>query len=367
MFGHSHHTDSCGKAANVSAEGTSEASAAPFRVGLEAWLATADRRLRVGLLSHQAALLSTGESSAQALRRIFGENLRALFGPEHGYFGRAAAGEEVFTEAHPVWGIPVHTLYGRCRHPTPEMLAGLDLMIVDLQDLGVRCYTYLATLKLTLEACAAAGVACLVCDRPIPCHHLPDGPVAEPDYFSFVAPCALPLIYGLTHTEVAAFLGLPHLAAPCQGACSDTVRPADAPEFLPPSPAIRSWATARLYPATVFAEALPQIDIARATPYAFRTLSAPWFEGAYLAAALNERSLPGVTFHDFTQTRDGGGIRLHLTDARTFRPWATTCALLQVLQSRYGAEKLFAHPQARPAWMTKLCGRADWPTLCGLV
>lgn len=327
--------------------------------GIEAWLATAPRDLRVGLLSHQAALLSTGETAAQACRRVFGENLRALFGPEHGYFGVAAAGERTASATHPLWGIPVHSLYGQHRKPTPEMLAGLDLLIVDLQDLGVRCYTYLATLLLTLEACAEAKLPCLVCDRPIPWHTIEDGPVAEPEHFSFVAPCALPLVHGRLPTEIAAFSGLPHLAAPMTAPCPPFERP-PVPEFIPPSPAIRSWETARIYPATVFAEALPQLDIARATAYAFRVLSAPWFEGERLAAELNALALPGITFHDFTQAPDQGAIRLHVTNARIFRPWAVTCALLRTLHRRYGPERLFAHPQARPEWMTKLCGTEAW-------
>lgn len=336
-----------------------------MRVGLEAWLTTADPALRVGLLSHQAALLSTGETAAEALRRRFGSNLVALYGPEHGYFGAAAAGEKTLTAPHPVWGIPVHSLYGEHRKPTPEMLQGLDLLIVDLQDIGVRCYTYLATLKLTLEACAEIGLPCLVCDRPIPCHGLPDGPVAEQEHFSFVAPCALPLVHGKLHTEAADFLNLPHLKAPMHECPPGTARPADAPEFLPPSPAIRSWETARLYPATVFAEALPQLDIARASAYAFRVICAPWIRGEPLADDLNALGLPGVRFFDFTRHPDRGGIRLHLTDSAAFKPWQTTCALLNALHRMGGEKALFAHPEARPDWMTKLCGTASWRELIG--
>ena len=91
--------------------------------GIEAWLRTADPTLKVGLLSHRAALLTTGETSAEALRRVFGDNLRALFAPEHGYFGLAAAGERTHTVPHPLWGIPIHSLYGDLRKPTPELLA----------------------------------------------------------------------------------------------------------------------------------------------------------------------------------------------------------------------------------------------------
>ncbi|MDO5462129.1 MAG: DUF1343 domain-containing protein [bacterium] len=331
-----------------------------MRVGIEAWLATANRHQRVALLSHQAALLSTGETSAQAMYRHFGENFKALFGPEHGYFGRAAAGEETITDMHPSWGIPVYSLYGKDRKPTPEMLAGIDTLVIDLQDLGVRCYTYLATLKLALEACQENGVECVVCERPTPLYGMSSGPIAEPEHFSFVAPCALPLVYGMTHPEVAQWLQLPHTAACMEGCERSAERPLDAPEFLPPSPAIRSWETARIYPSTVFAEALPQLDIGRATPYAFRMLGAPWIKGQALAEELNTVGLPGLTAYDFTQSTANGAVRFHLTDFNAYDPWQVTTRLLQTLQKCYGSEHLFDHPEARPAWMTQLCGTDKW-------
>ncbi len=337
-----------------------------MKVGFEAWLAHANPKLRVGLLSHQAAILSTGETSAQALQRVFGKNFVALFGPEHGYFGHAAAGEKTVTAPHPTLGIPVHSLYGEYRKPTPEMLAGLDLLIIDLQDLAVRCFTYLATLKLALEACAEMELPCVVCDRPHPFADIEDGPVAEPNHFSFVAPCALPLIYAKTQSEVATWLKLPHIAAKMEGYTPSFSRPNDAPVFIPPSPAIRSWETAEIYPATVFAEALPQLDICRTTAYAFRVLCAPWFNGETLAATLNQRAVPGVRFFDFTQSPEMGGIRLHITDRNTYRPWQTTLALLTTLRELYGDEHLFSHPQARPEWMTKLCGTESWKAAIGI-
>lgn len=333
-----------------------------MKPGIETWLEGANPCWNVGLLSHQAALLTTGETSAQAMYRVFGKHFKALFGPEHGYFGVAAAGEKTVDQRHPQWGIPVYSLYGALRKPSPEMLAGLDILVVDLQDLGVRCYTYLATLLLALEACEACGVTCVVCDRPVPFHGLEDGPIAEPEHFSFVAPCALPLVHGRTHTEVAAWRHAACEQAPMRGydARFTFERPCDFPEFLPPSPAIRTWETARLYPALVFAEALPQYDIGRNTAMAFRMLGAPWMQGETFAEAFNRLDVPGVRAFDFTQSGAKGAIRLHITEQKVYRPWQTTCALLRLLQEHYGDEHLFAHPEARPAWMTKLCGTMAW-------
>ena len=355
MFGYTYDTYSC------------RAETMSISVGIEVWLQHANRRLRIGLLSHQAALISTGETSAQALRRIFGDHFVALFGPEHGFFGQMGAGEKAPTSIHPSWGIPVYSLYGNVRKPTPEMLAGLDLLVVDLQDIGVRCYTYLATLIGALEACAEANVDCLVCDRPIPFPGIEDGPVAEPEHFSFVAPCALPFVHGKTHTQVADWLGLPHLSSPMVGDATTVFgeRPQGIPEFVPPSPAIRSWETARSYPALVFAEALPQLNVARTSAYAFRVLAAPWFNGIDLADRLNAVAVPGVRFFDFTQTSAYGAIRLHITTPAVYRPWRVTCALLNTLQETYGAERLFNHPQAKPEWMTKLYGTTLWQDVLG--
>ncbi len=323
-------------------------------VGIEAWLSRGIFPTgRIGLLSHQAALLTTGETTAQALRRVFGERLVALFGPEHGYFGAAVAGEKTFTVEHPHWHIPVHSLYGEHRKPTPEMLHGIDFMIVDLQDLGVRCYTYMATLKLMLEACAEADIPCLVCDRPVPFHGKPEGPIAEEAHLSFVAPCKVPLIHGLLPTEIAETLRLPFIPAPIEGSWHSFLHCPDAPEFIPPSPAIRSRETALLYPATVLAEAFPALDIHRTEPWAFRVITAPWIESERLLKTLGESSLPGVSFHDFTQSPTLRGIRLHLTDEASYSPWRTAYALFNALYTLY-PEALTK--EMRRDWLIKLLG-----------
>ena len=135
-----------------------------------------------GLLSQQAL------STDGLLFNMFGERLAALFSAEHGWFGLAAPGERTGHEMHPYWHIPVHSLYGETRRPTPEMLQGLERIVIDLQDIGVRCYTYLATLKNMLEAAAEAHLPVTVLDRPIPLGGVLDGPLRELAYSSFVAP-----------------------------------------------------------------------------------------------------------------------------------------------------------------------------------
>ena len=183
------------------------------------------------------------------------------------------SGEKTASVRHPRWRVPIHSLYGATRKPTPEMLKGLARIIVDLQDIGVRCYTYLATLKLLLEAASEHGVEVLVLDRPVPLGGVVDGPMPDRTHMSFVCPAELPLCHGMTIGEEARYL-----AAAIPGVRLDVVKMSGWshacqepwPDFLPPSPGIKSWDSAVLYPVTVFTEAFPALDTDRGGNLAFR-------------------------------------------------------------------------------------------------
>lgn len=329
------------------------------------------RKRRVALLSHQAAATRTGATSAQLLHRALGQGLVALFGPEHGFFGQATAGEKTYTCQHPDWAIPVYSLYGECRQPTPEMLHGIDLLVVDLQDLGVRCYTYLATLRLTLHACAKAHVAVCVADRPIPLPSVVDGPLLDLKWASFVAPCAVPMLYGMTLAEAARWLireeqiDVELSVAPLrQWKRSQARWDATRPEFIPPSPGIKSWETAMTYATTVFSEALPGIDCGRNTNLSFRVLGAPWMHAESVCAALAALDLPGMAFHPYRYS--GGvapyhgkaldGIRITVTNPAEARPVAASLAVLRTLTDLYGPARIWRHKGVRPQWFDKLYG-----------
>ena len=326
---------------------------------------------RVGLLSHQAALTSDGSTSAQLLHRARGVQLVALFGPEHGFFGQAGAGEQTYTRRHPDWNIPVYSLYGERRKPTLEMLSGVDVVVCDLQDLGTRCYTYLATLRNMLEACAESGVEVIVTDRPIPLPKVVDGPMTDPTFASFVAPCPLPLVYGMTPAESARWmrdaLGLNvNLAVvPMEGwtradAAWDGTRPA----YVPPSPGIKTWECAMTYAATVFSEALPGIDCGRGTNLAFRVLGAPWLQAESFCSRIAEERLAGVTFHPYRYVaavapcagKELDGVRLTVTDPARFMPAQVSLAVLRTLAKLYGASRVWRHKGVRPEWFDKLYG-----------
>jgi uncharacterized protein YbbC (DUF1343 family) len=326
---------------------------------------------RVGLLSHQAALTADGSTSAQLLHRALGPRLMALYGPEHGFFGQAGAGEHTYTRQHPDWHIPVYSLYGEHRKPAPEMLKGVEVMVCDLQDLGVRCYTYLATLRNMLEACAEANVEVVVTDRPIPLPQVVDGPMLDPAFASFVAPCPLPLVYGMTPAESARWmkdaLGLrvALTTVPMEGwsredAAWDGARPA----YVPPSPGIKTWECAMTYAATVFSEALPGVDCGRGTNLAFRVLGAPWLRAETFCQAMANLRLAGVTFHPYRYVsavppqadRELDGVRLTVTDPARFRPAQTSLGILHVLAEVYGAARVWRHKGVRPEWFDKLYG-----------
>lgn len=344
-----------------------------LRVGLDVlldhhrgWL----RHARVALLSHQAALDRHGASSAERLRAELGTGLVALFGPEHGFMGQAGAGVGTRSRRHPLWGLPVHSLYGAHRKPTPAMLRGIDVLVCDLQDLGARCYTYLATLLHVLEAAADAGVGVIVADRPIPLPAIVDGPVTASAFTSFVAPLPLPLCTGLTPGETARWIcrtrGLRldlRVAAmrhwPRQGG-----RGVGWPDWVPPSPGIRTWECAMTYLATVFSEALPVIDCGRGTNLAFRLLGAPWLQAGPVVERLHGRNLPGVTFHPHRYVaglapyagRELDGVRLTVTDPERFEPVRTAVTVLALLQELYGRRRVWQHAGARPEWFDRLFG-----------
>jgi len=313
-----------------------------------------------GLLTMQAT------STTGRLMKVFPDRLKALFSAEHGFFGVVAAGEKTASAWHPYWNRPIHSLYGEFRKPTPEMLEGLGRVVIDLTDIGVRCYTYLATLKNTLEACAEAGLAVTVLDRPIPLGGLLDGPMCEPAFRSFVAPVNVPLCHGMTPGECAVWIRDTQRL----DLSLDVVRINDWnhrdrepwPNFLPPSPAIRSWDCAVMYPMTVFTEAYPSVDCDRGGALAFRVIGAPWLKQRETIAALDQGlSSCGVSMRPYRYSPVSGkyqgqnldGILFSVTDARAFYPVTAGVLVLAALLQQYGRKVCYG---GRDEWLDKLVG-----------
>ncbi len=316
-----------------------------------------------GVLSHQAS------STADILHSSFGERMAALFSPEHGWFGIAAAGEKTVSVTHPYWNIPVHSLYGEHKKPSPEMFNGISRIVIDLQDIGVRCYTYLATMKLMLEAASEAGIAVTILDRPIPLGGILDGPMREIAFSSFVAPLNIPLCHGMTPGECAKYidkeekLNLDLTVIKMKDWSHASREPWV--NFMPPSPGIRSWDSAVMYPATVFSEAFPAIDCDRYGALAFRVLGAPWLDVAQLLEDFSD-VLPacGMSARQIKYRATGGnydgqtlnGILLQIENPDAFYPVTAGTIILAELMQRHAEELKI---DSRPEWLNKLIGSTD--------
>ncbi len=318
---------------------------------------------RFGVLSQQSA------PAADRLHAAFPDRLAALFSPEHGWYGFAGPGEKTTNDVHPLWQIPIHSLYGETRRPTPAMFEGIERVVVDLQDLGVRCYTYLATLKNMLEAAAEANVAVTVLDRPIPLGGVVDGPMRDMAFASFVAPLNIPLCHGMTPGECARYIVKEEhldvdLTVIKMTGWTHAER-APWPNFMPPSPAIRSWDSAALYPATVFTEAFPALDCDREGPLAFRVLGAPGIDMARIRAEV-AGVLPscGLSARTIKYRPAGGryanetldGLLLSIEQPDAVYPVTAGAMLFATLWEHH--EDVLAH-DANPTWLDKLMGSSE--------
>ena len=300
------------------------------------------RDARLGLITHPASVTSDLTHAADAVREA-GYDLRALFGPQHGARGEKQDNmieSDPYTD--PVTGLPVHSLYGEVRKPAPEMLDGLDALLFDLQDVGVRVYTFVWTMALAMEACAEAGVRFVVLDRPNPIGGLRrEGPVLREGYESFVGLHPLPLRHGLTCGEIAHWLQRERGIA-----CDLHVIRADGWErhmswadsglpWVMPSPNLPTPESCLVYPGMVLLEGT-NLSEGRGTTRPFELFGAPWLDPTSLTAHLADAHLPGVTFRPCHfeptfQKHAGtlcGGAQLHVTDPGTFVPVRTAVEIL---------------------------------------
>ncbi len=328
------------------------------------------RNARIGLVSHQAAVDQSGRTSAERLHECPGVRLSALFGPEHGFSGVALAGESTRDERHGDWNIPVYSLYGESRSPSPESLESLDLLVVELQDLGARPYTYVSTLRLVLEAASKARKPVIVADRPIPLASQSDGPFLDPRYASFVALIPTPMQYGMTQAETALYLretlqlDLDLRVAPMRNYHRNPVPENHWPRWVPPSPRIRSWSSACLFSATVFGEALPAIDYGSGSELAFQVVGAPWLNANALCRSFNEDAAEGVILTPCRYLSASGayrgqeleGARLTIRNPQSFRPVTTSVILLDHIHRNDSENRLWTAPDTRPDWFDKLYG-----------
>lgn len=304
------------------------------RSGLEELLARPGdlRGARIGLVAHAASVTSGLLHAAPLLRCSRALRLRALFGPEHGVRGDAQDLIEVGDSRDAETGLPVYSLYGATRTPSAAMLEGLDALVVDLQDVGARYYTFVYTLLLAMQACAARGLRVVVLDRPNPIGAAAiDGNVLDPAFRSFVGLHPLAVRHGMTIGELAllfrAELGLEldlrvvKMRGYRRGMpFEDTGLP-----WVLPSPNMPSVDTAWVYPGGCLVEGT-NLSEGRGTTRPFELCGAPWLDAARLARDLERERLPGVrfrpchfipTFHKHAG-RVCAGVQVHVTQRRRF-------------------------------------------------
>ena len=341
----------------------------PFRFGIDRLcdeFAKELRGLRVGLVAHAASVSASGIPSPDFLRQRH-VNLTCLFGPEHGFSSRGGAGETMADGRHARLGIPVYSLYGETRKPTARMLKNVDVIVFDLHDLGARPYTYVSTLRLILEAAAENGKRVMVADRPAPLANTVDGPMLDPVYESFVGFVRTPVVYGMTPAEMALWLKKNRrLSVDLQGVPMDGWARGRRPrrKWIPPSPAIRSWACGLCFPITVFLEALPGLDHGRGTAAPFQRVGAPWLDAQELARQLTKRPWPGIRFTTGSYRAATGnyrgqivrGLQLEVLDANAYQPVQTGIAIIDTVQRLHGAGQLWSHAGTREHFFDQLMG-----------
>ena len=307
------------------------------------------RGLRVGLLAHAPSVTGDGRHAIDVLRGV-GVDVRRLFGPEHGLRGEAAAGETVTSGFDPVTGIRFVSLYGKSQKPTPADLDGLEGLVVDLQGAGVRFYTYVSTLLLSLEVAADVGIEIWVLDRPNPLGgELIEGPERDPAQpVSLVSIAPGPLVHGLTLGEMARFanarrrdpgrVSVVTMTGWSRGMTwGETGRP-----WVKPSPNLRTAEAALVYPGTCLVEAT-NLSEGRGTTDPFLLFGAPWLRTEPLVAGL---SPPGLALEPtrFTPVASPAaprpkhvgvscsGVRVRVTDPEVVRPYAFGLDLLSALR-----------------------------------
>lgn len=317
---------------------------------------------RVGLVCHPASLNRRGEHSASLLWQRIGDHLGCLIGPEHGFWGTAGPGVSVADDMHPRWPVPIYSLYGDTECAMNALAHDVDVVVVDLQDLGVRCYTYVHTLRQVLELAAQKGMRVVVTDRAVPWACGVDGPMATEEFRSIVAPIPAPYVYGMTPGETAGWLvDVLQLDVDLTVVSAVYERSMGAaqcwPEWIPPSPAIRSWNCAACFPVTVFTESLLHLDCARDSEWAFRVLRAEWLQSSVLVEALAKYKLPGITFIANQELGWGNpAVEIEVLDTTTCQPAYACVVILYELMQLHGAEKIWAAPEVRSEWFDKLMG-----------
>ena len=316
---------------------------------LEADHFAALRGKHVGLITNASGRASDGQRTVDLLAHAPGVKLVALFGPEHGLAGTAAEEAKVDSSRDAATGLPVYSLFGDVERPSDQMLEGIDALVYDMQDVGVRFYTYITTLGYCLEAAGKKGIEFYVLDRPNPINGFEvDGPVLDPDLHSFIGYFPMPIRHGMTVGELAEMYNAEnHLNAKLHVIKMEDWQRADwfdetGQVWINPSPNLRSLAAETLYPGVCLLEGA-NVSVGRGTDTPFEIAGAPWIKSRELAAYLNARRIQGVRFVPMDFTPASGifagevchGVQIVLIDRQALEPTEMGVELLAALWRLY--------------------------------
>ncbi len=299
-----------------------ESEARQVRSGIEVLLSDSLHLVQgknVGLLTNHTGIYWTSDgivgSTIDALYEANNVDLVALYAPEHGIRGQEQEGAAIDSGRDERTGVPIHSLYGEVRKPTPAMLEGVDVLLFDMQDIGARYYTYVSTMALAMEAAGEQDIPFIVLDRPNPVRgDVVQGNLLKPGYETFVGMYPVPMRHGMTAGELAQLyvgefgLEVDLHVVPLDGWTRDMTFDQTQLPWVPPSPNMPSLESALAYPGTCLFEGTP-ISVGRGTDRAFQWVGAPWLDGVQLAESLNGYGINGVRFESTTFTPRNAGDR----------------------------------------------------------
>ena len=339
---------------------------------------------RVGLVTNPSGVDRNLVSTIDILADAPGVNLVALYGPEHGVRGSEHAGDHVTSEPRdPATGLPVYSLYGATRKPTPEMLKGIDVMVYDIQDNGTRSYTFISTLGLVMTACAEAGIEVVVLDRPNPLGGIQmDGPLVQDGYFSFVGMYRIPYVYGLTVGELATMVNEEGMnrgqkgnekplkcklkVIEMEGWRRDMLFQDTGLPWVMPSPHIPQASSAQAYPCSGIAGDMGgYVNIGVGYTLPFELFGAEWIKDPEgLAARLNGLGLTGVRFRPiYYKPFYGGsagklvkGVQFYFTDYHHAPTALLQFYVLQEIHAMYPTRKPALSDDSKFAMLDKITG-----------
>jgi uncharacterized protein YbbC (DUF1343 family) len=313
---------------------------------------------RVGIVCNPASVDQRFRHIIDRLAAADGVTLSAIFGPQHGF--RSDVQDNMIETPHRDDArrrVPIYSLYSETRQPTADMLRGIDALVVDLQDIGARIYTYIYTMANCLRAAAQHGVPVIVADRPNPIGSAVEGEALVPGYESFVGQFPMPMRHGMTIGELARLfnehfgIGAQLEVVKMEGWRRQTYFDETQLPWVMPSPNMPTLDTAVVYPGTVLFEGV-MLSEGRGTTRPFELVGAPWIDAERFAEAMNAHHLPGVhfrpavfepTFQKYAK-QACGGCQLHVTDRQAFRPVITGAALIQTFRRMDPAKFAWRQP-----------------------